>query len=68
MTTPTVLFLCIHNAGRSQMALGWFTELAGEQHIDATMELMPGAGHTFPPEYQAWFRTWCAEKPAPEGR
>jgi protein-tyrosine-phosphatase len=25
---PTVLFLCIHNAGRSQMALGWFTELA----------------------------------------
>jgi protein-tyrosine-phosphatase len=25
---PTVLFLCIHNAGRSQMALGFFTELA----------------------------------------
>jgi arsenate reductase (thioredoxin) len=25
---PRVLFLCIHNAGRSQMALGWFTELA----------------------------------------
>ena len=25
---PTVLFLCIHNAGRSQMALGWFTHLA----------------------------------------
>ena len=21
---PTVLFLCVHNAGRSQMALGWF--------------------------------------------
>ncbi|MBV9934349.1 MAG: arsenate reductase ArsC [Actinobacteria bacterium] len=28
-TKPTVLFLCIHNAGRSQMALGWFTYLAG---------------------------------------
>lgn len=27
-TTPTVLFLCIHNAGRSQMALGWFEHLA----------------------------------------
>jgi len=27
-TRPTVLFLCIHNAGRSQMALGWFTHLA----------------------------------------
>jgi protein-tyrosine-phosphatase len=25
---PTVLFLCIHNAGRSQMALGWFKHLA----------------------------------------
>lgn len=25
---PTVLFLCIHNAGRSQMALGWFNKLA----------------------------------------
>ncbi len=27
---PTVLFLCIHNAGRSQMALGWFQHLAGD--------------------------------------
>jgi arsenate reductase (thioredoxin) len=26
---PTVLFLCTHNAGRSQMALGYFTHLAG---------------------------------------
>jgi arsenate reductase (thioredoxin) len=25
---PTVVFLCIHNAGRSQMALGWFNHLA----------------------------------------
>jgi protein-tyrosine-phosphatase len=29
--TPTVLFLCVHNAGRSQMALGWFNHLAGER-------------------------------------
>jgi len=28
MTKPTVLFLCTHNAGRSQMALGFFTHLA----------------------------------------
>lgn len=27
---PAVLFLCVHNAGRSQMALGWFTQLAGD--------------------------------------
>ena len=26
--TPAVLFLCVHNAGRSQMALGWFNHLA----------------------------------------
>lgn len=26
---PIVLFLCTHNAGRSQMALGWFNKLAG---------------------------------------
>src|SRR3979409_1307358 len=25
---PTVLFMCVHNAGRSQMALGWFNHLA----------------------------------------
>jgi arsenate reductase (thioredoxin) len=25
---PIVLFLCTHNAGRSQMALGWFNHLA----------------------------------------
>jgi arsenate reductase len=28
---PIVLFLCTHNAGRSQMALGWFTALAGDR-------------------------------------
>ena len=27
---PVVLFLCTHNAGRSQMALGFFTALAGD--------------------------------------
>jgi protein-tyrosine-phosphatase len=31
--TPIVLFLCTHNAGRSQMALGWFNHLAGERGI-----------------------------------
>ena len=25
---PTVLFLCVHNAGRSQMAMGFFQHLA----------------------------------------
>ena len=30
---PTVLFLCTHNAGRSQMALGFFTQLAGDAAV-----------------------------------
>ncbi|MDY6871743.1 MAG: arsenate reductase ArsC [Actinomycetota bacterium] len=30
---PTVLFLCTHNAGRSQMALGYFTHLAGDRAV-----------------------------------
>lgn len=30
---PTVLFLCVHNAGRSQMALGFFEYLAGDAAI-----------------------------------
>jgi protein-tyrosine-phosphatase len=33
MTKPTVLFLCTHNAGRSQMALGFFNRLAGDQAV-----------------------------------
>jgi arsenate reductase len=28
---PSVLFLCVHNAGRSQMAAGWLRHLAGER-------------------------------------
>ena len=27
---PTVLFVCVHNAGRSQMAAGWLGRLAGD--------------------------------------
>ncbi|MCV7288170.1 arsenate reductase ArsC [Mycolicibacterium wolinskyi] len=30
---PTVLFLCTHNAGRSQMALGFFTHLAADAAV-----------------------------------
>jgi arsenate reductase len=32
-TRPTVLFLCVHNAGRSQMAMGWFKALAGDRAV-----------------------------------
>ncbi|WP_159945705.1 MULTISPECIES: arsenate reductase ArsC [unclassified Nocardiopsis] len=30
---PVVLFLCVHNAGRSQMAMGFFRHLAGDRAI-----------------------------------
>jgi arsenate reductase (thioredoxin) len=29
MSKPTVLFVCVHNAGRSQMAAGFMQELSG---------------------------------------
>jgi arsenate reductase len=28
---PSVLFVCVHNAGRSQMAAGWLRHLAGDK-------------------------------------
>jgi arsenate reductase len=31
VTTPSVLFVCVHNAGRSQMAAGWLRHLAGDR-------------------------------------
>ncbi|ODU78011.1 MAG: heat-shock protein HtpX [Microbacterium sp. SCN 71-21] len=31
MTTPTVLFVCVHNAGRSQMAAGYLESIAGDR-------------------------------------
>jgi arsenate reductase (thioredoxin) len=30
VTKPSVLFVCVHNAGRSQMAAGWLRHLAGD--------------------------------------
>ena len=31
MTKPSVLFVCVHNAGRSQMASGYLQRLAGDR-------------------------------------
>ena len=31
MSTPSVLFVCVHNAGRSQMAAGYLRHLAGDR-------------------------------------
>ncbi len=33
MTVPSVLFLCVHNAGRSQMAAAWLEHLAAGRAV-----------------------------------
>jgi protein-tyrosine-phosphatase len=40
---PTVLFLCVHNAGRSQMAMGWFNHLAGGRAVALSGGSEPGS-------------------------
>ena len=39
-TTPAVLFLCVQNAGRSQMAAGWMQHLGGDR-----VEVMSGGSN-----------------------
>ncbi len=41
---PTVLFLCTHNAGRSQMAMGYFRHLAGDAAVALSGGSEPAAG------------------------
>lgn len=38
---PAVLFLCTHDAGRSQMAMGFFTHLAGDAAVAWSGGLQP---------------------------
>lgn len=40
---PVVLFLCVHNAGRSQMALGFFQQMAGDRAIAWSGGSEPGS-------------------------
>ncbi|WUP95602.1 arsenate reductase ArsC [Streptomyces sp. NBC_00252] len=39
---PIVLFLCVHNAGRSQMAMGFFQHLAGDNAVSWSGGSEPG--------------------------
>ncbi|GEK79325.1 arsenate-mycothiol transferase ArsC [Agrococcus baldri] len=41
MTTPTVLFLCTHNAGRSQLGAALLELLAGERYTAASAGFAP---------------------------
>jgi len=40
---PVVLFLCTHNAGRSQMAMGFFSRLAGDRAVAWSGGSEPGS-------------------------
>lgn len=42
MTKPTVLFICVHNSARSQMAEGWLRTLCGERFEADSAGLEPG--------------------------
>ena len=42
MSTPSVLFVCVHNAGRSQMAAGWLRHLAGDSVEVRSAGSLPG--------------------------
>jgi arsenate reductase len=39
---PSVLFVCVHNAGRSQMATGWLRHLAGDDVEVRSAGSLPG--------------------------
>lgn len=39
---PSVLFVCVHNAGRSQMAAGWLRALAGDAVEVRSAGSLPG--------------------------
>ncbi|MFI6898140.1 arsenate reductase ArsC [Streptomyces sp. NPDC050256] len=40
---PSVLFVCVHNAGRSQMAAAWLSHLAGDRIEVRSAGSAPGA-------------------------
>jgi arsenate reductase (thioredoxin) len=42
VTAPSVLFVCVHNAGRSQMAAGWLRSLAGDAVEVRSAGSLPG--------------------------
>jgi arsenate reductase len=42
--TKTVLFVCVHNAARSQMAEAFFNEMAGGRHVGISAGSQPAEG------------------------
>jgi arsenate reductase (thioredoxin) len=48
MTTPLVIFACVQNAGRSQMAAAWFAQLADPRKVRASSAGTKPAAHVHP--------------------
>lgn len=66
-----MLFLCTHNAGRSQMALGFFNRLAGDQAVaysggsePADVVVTMGCGDTCPFIPGRRYEDWTLADPA----
>ena len=49
---PVVLFVCVHNAGRSRMAEGWFNQLSGDRYRGISAGTKP-AEHAHPAVVEA---------------
>ncbi|MEU9234024.1 arsenate reductase ArsC [Streptomyces subrutilus] len=49
---PSVLFVCVHNAGRSQMAAAWLSHLAGDR-VEVLSAGSAPAGHVNPAAVEA---------------
>ena len=70
---PSVLFVCVHNAGRSQMAAGFLTDLTGGQvdvrsagSIPADQDTM-GCGDACPIFPGKRYEDWKLDDPAGQG-
>ncbi len=64
---PSVLFVCVHNAGRSQMAAGFLTHLAGDAIEASDVVITMGCGDTCPVFPGVSYRDWVLEDPAGKG-
>ena len=53
---PSVLFVCVHNAGRSQMAAGWLRHLAGDAVEVRSAGSEPGRDQINPAAVEAMAR------------
>ena len=64
---PGVLFLCVHNAGRSQMAAGWLRHLAGD-HVMVWSGGSEPASEINPARWRRWPKSASTSPPSSPSR